>query len=262
MKKTIGLIGAGNMGGAIMKGIASRFQIFVCEKDRPKLTRLRRKIKMNPVALENVLSCADTVILAVKPQDSEEVLHVLRPSWAKDKLLISIAAGLTTGYLEQKLGGQARVVRTMPNMPALIGEGMTAIAKGRYCLGGDTKLAAEIFRSLGQTIMVPEKNMDAVTAVSGSGPAYVFLFAECLLAAARKLGLDSRLSQELVLTTLKGSVALWEQSEEDPGVLRERVTSKGGTTQAALAVFSARQLGEIFNEALLAAKQRAGELAK
>lgn len=262
MKQSIGVIGGGNMGSAIIRGISPQFKIFICEKDKQKGAALKRSANVTAIDLAKVVEQVDAVVLAVKPQDSDEVLSILAQTWTPGKLLISIAAGLTTGYLEKRLGKKARVVRTMPNMPAMIGQGVTAICRGRNAKAADLKLAVKIFSSVGKTVVLTEDEMDAVTAVSGSGPAYVFILAECWLAAAEKVGLKPTVAQHLVLETLKGSVALLAQSSETPAALRARVTSKGGTTQAALEVFLARRIEEIFLHALTAAKKRSGELAK
>lgn len=178
------------------------------------------------------------------------------------KLVVSIAAGITTLYIEKKLGGKSRVVRSMPNLPLQIGQGMTGVCSGRWATKADVQSAVNIFKMVGDVVLVDENRMDAITAVSGSGPAYVFLFAECLLKAAKMLGFDDKQSQQLVTQTLRGSLTLLEKSSEPAEVLRARVTSKGGTTQAALEVLMRHNLEGIFKKALLAARKRAKELAK
>ena len=150
----------------------------------------------------------------------------------------------------------------MPNLPAQVGKAMTAICQGEDATEADVSIAAEIFDSIGKSIVIEEKFMDAITAVSGSGPAYVFLFVECLEKAAQALGLNEKLSKELVRQTLRGSLNLLEKSGEEARVLRQKVTSKGGTTEAALEVLLKNNIEKIFTEALLAAKKRAGELSK
>ena len=177
-------------------------------------------------------------------------------------LVISIAAGITISYLEKKLGKKARVIRTMPNLPAQIGEGITAIARGSLAKAGDVKTAVNIFSCVGETAVVNEDLIDAVTAVSGSGPAYVFHFVENLMKASQALGLNKELSAKLVTQTLLGSAHLLAQSKEDAGRLREKVASKGGTTQAALNVLKKQRVGTAFKKALAAAQKRAKELSK
>ena len=223
---------------------------------------MQRKYRIKNMALPDLVLQSGVIILAVKPQDCLPVLQDVSRSFTKDKLLISIAAGLTTRFLEKNLPPSARVVRTMPNMPAFIAEGMTALCRGRYAKPADIRTASEIFKHVGATEVVPEKWMDAVTAVSGSGPAYVFLLAECLMNAAASLGLDKKLSRKLVRQTLQGSVHLLLESDEDAAALRARVTSKGGTTQAATDVFVKHKLEMIFKRALKAAESRARQLSQ
>jgi pyrroline-5-carboxylate reductase len=258
----ISIIGCGNMGQAILNGICGRHRVSVCEQDVKRAAFIRRHFKVNVKDLSAIVAGADVFILAVKPQDMDPVLAQLRQGVNKKHLVISIAAGITTSFLQKRLGKGVRVIRTMPNMPAQIGEGITAIAQGKSATQADIRMTERIFQSVGKTVVVKESLMDAVTAVSGSGPAYVFLFAECLWRAACELGLDKDLACQLVPATIKGSVHQMLQSKVDPAGLRAKVTSKGGTTQAAMDVFMRHRLKDIFIEALLAAKRRAGELSK
>jgi len=177
-------------------------------------------------------------------------------------LVISIAAGITSQYFEKRLGAKTRVVRAMPNMPAQIGEGVTALSKGKFATAADLKKAATLLKAVGKTVVVKEGEMDAVTAVSGSGPAYVFLFAECMIKAARSLGLKDSVARELVYETLLGSARQLKALDDDPARLRARVTSKGGTTQAALEVLTGAKIEQVFQRALKAAKDRSQALAK
>lgn len=154
------------------------------------------------------------------------------------------------------------MVRAMPNMPAQIGKGITALSKGKFATAADLKKAERLLKAVGETVVVKETEMDAVTAVSGSGPAYVFLFAECMMKAARKLGLSQAAARDLVFHTLTGSTQQLNTVKIDPEILRARVTSKGGTTQAALEVFAKSKIDQIFQKALAAAKNRSRALAK
>jgi len=263
-KNIIGIIGGGNMGEALIKGLSSSNHLIVCESNRDRVDDLRKKYKIVGAQLPETLS-AEIIIIAIKPQDMMDVLVNIRqlPSFMKEeKIFISIAAGMTTKYIEKQLGYQARVIRCMPNMPALIGEGITAICAGRWATTIDLKAAEEILRSIGQTVIVKEPMIDAVTAVSGSGPAYVFLFVEQWINAAMKLGFNHSQAKQLVYKTLSGSTHLLEKSEFDASQLRAKVTSKGGTTQAAMDVFSKGKFDQLMYKALLAAKKRAKELAK
>lgn len=258
----IGIIGGGNMGAAIINGIRPAYHVCVCERDERRCRYLRQRFGVTIRDLQTVADCCDALILAVKPQDFEDILRELRGIITKDKLIISIAAGITCRYIEKRLGPGIRVVRTMPNLPAQVGQGMTAVCAGRAATRADLQKVRRIFNRIGKMVVVEEKWMDAVTAVSGSGPAYVFLFVECLQKAAVSLGLKKDLSEQLVTQTLKGGLALLEKSKEDAGVLCARVTSKGGTTQAAMDVFFKNKFEEIFERALQAAQERAGELSK
>lgn len=262
MQPTIGLVGAGNMGMAILKGITKKFEVLVCEKDSARAEELKKKFKLRSEDFKTVVSKSQIIILAVKPQDFDGILEEIVQVMISEKLVISIAAGITTQYIEKKIGKRSRVIRVMPNLPAQVEQAMTAICKGQYALDKDLTEAKKIFDCVGKTVFIEEQWMDAVTAVSGSGPAYVFLFVECLKKAAVSLGFEEQLSQALVLQTLKGSLKLLEESKEDAAVLRAKVTSKGGTTQAAMEVFEKNDLVRIFQEALEAAAKRAGELAK
>jgi pyrroline-5-carboxylate reductase len=259
--KTVGIIGGGNMGSAIISRINKTFKVIVSEQDEKRAAELKRKFKVALKDIPELVAASNAILIAVKPQDIDAVLLAIKKAGGKEKLIISIAAGITTAYLEKYLGKETRVVRTMPNMPAMIGEGMTAVAEGKYTKVSDIKFALEIFDNIGKTVVVGEQWIDAITAVSGSGPAYVFLFAECLIKAAVALGLDEKDSQALVKQTLLGSIHLLDKSKDDAATLRAKVTSKGGTTQAAMDVLMGLNIEKIFQDALIAARNRARELS-
>ncbi len=250
------------MGGAILSGIVSQATVVLCEQDSAKANLLKKKFKVTVCGLAQLLHASDAVIVAVKPQDFDSVLSEIAIDIQKKTLVISIAAGITTSYIEKRLGQSVRVIRTMPNLPAQIKKGMTAIARGKWATAADVKVAEKILGGVGQTVVMDEKWIDAVTAVSGSGPAYVFYFVECFLKAAGKVGFDQKTAKLLVNETLRGSVELLLSQNEEASVWRERVTSKGGTTQAALEEFFKADVESTFVKALQAAKKRAGELAK
>lgn len=260
--KTIGLIGGGNMGEALIAGTKKRYKVLVCEADPARQKYLKSKYKVAIVDLNLLVRSSQFIVLAVKPQDLALVLDQLAGHDLKKKIIVSIAAGITVGFIEGRLIQKAKVVRTMPNMPALIGEGITAVCKGKWSTSKDVKDVGTMLKGIGETLVVDEDQMDAITAVSGSGPAYVFLFVECLIKAAQNLGLTPAQSKGLVYKTLTGSTHLLEKSTDDAAALRAKVTSKGGTTQAATDVFMARQIERIFTDALVAARNRAKELAK
>jgi pyrroline-5-carboxylate reductase len=267
-KNTIGIIGGGNMGEALIKGLLreKRYNIRVCEANPARVSILKGRYKVSyEKNIRSLISKANIIILAVKPQDMHAPLSWFRDDDSiEDKLFISIAAGLTTKFFEKNLPGKPHVVRAMPNLPSSIGESATAICKGRFATDGDANIAGSILGyisgTIGTVIKVEEKYMDAVTAVSGSGPAYVFLFVEYWIAAAISLGLSENDAKELVWVTLIGSAHLVRNF--DARELRERVTSKGGTTEAAMKVFEKNNFGKLMKDALTAAKNRSKELAK
>lgn len=258
----IALIGAGNMGEAIIAGVSAKNTVFVCEPRKERHAQLIKKYKVRIGPLGEVVAAADVVIVAVKPQDFPDVMAEISTLPLKSKLVVSIAAGVTTRAIEAALKQPARVIRVMPNLPALIGEGMSALTRGKHAKPADLKTAKTIFETVGKVIEVPEKMIDGVTAVSGSGPAYVFLFVESMINAARDLGFSPTDAKTLVYQTLLGSAHLLEQSDDTAENFRIRVTSKGGTTQAALDVFSAGKLSDLVGRAVNAAQARAKELSK
>lgn len=244
----VAIIGAGNMGSAIMKRIKKKYRIIVSDTDPNKLKGLN--IRDNKKAVMD----SDIIILAIKPQNMDAVLDEIKGT---NKPVISIAAGITTRRIEKKLG-KVPVIRVMPNTPLLVGMGMSAICLGRYAKDRHIRLADKIFSSMGKVVITKESVMDAVTAISGSGPAYVYLFIESLIRSARGLGL----SKELVLQTLKGAIVLLEKTGKSPEELRKQVTSPGGTTEAALKVFQKEGFSRIIDKAVNAACKRAKELSR
>ncbi len=265
-EKKLAVIGAGNMGGAIVRGVvkAGLFkpdEVVVSDVVDEKADALARECKVGvaPSASE-ATGAASTVLLAVKPQSMEECLSGLKEAVGPSRLVITIAAGITTEFIQSRLGGKTRVVRVMPNTPALVGAGASAICRGAYATADDLATTESIFTALGKVYRDDESLMDAVTAVSGSGPAYLFLLAEGMERAALECGLPENDAAGLVAQTLFGASKLLVESGEDASVLRERVTSPGGTTQAALAVLNERGFEESIIAAVNGALNRAKEL--
>ena len=258
-KLRVGIIGGGNMGEALIKGLHKSHSVSVVESNSQRAAYLKKKYRVSVANLSESVKSSSVIVLAVKPQDMEALLKQILDS--KNKLFISIAAGLTTKFFEKYLRG-ARVIRCMPNMPALIGQGITGLCGGKNAKASDIKIAQEILKTIGQTVVVKESAIDAITAVSGSGPAYIFLFVEYWMKTAQSLGLKESEAKALVYQTLIGSANLLEQSSFTAGELRTKVTSKGGTTQAAMDVFFKGKLDQLIKQALLAAKKRAKELSK
>jgi len=240
--KKIGIVGLGNMGGAILNGLISsgavgKTAVAGFDKEISRRAGAGKKYSI-PVSgsVSELVTRRDIVIIAVKPQNIDEVLREI-PFYGKDRLYISIAAGITTRRIEKALGGKPRVVRVMPNTPALVGEGISAICKGRYASRSDLKTSGEIFSSVGEAVELNERYFDVVTALSGSGPAYFFYLEEALIEAAVRLGMDRKTAKRFVFKTALGSARLLIESGCEPGLLRLRVTSRGGTTERAIAVF-------------------------
>lgn len=256
----IGIIGAGNIGSAIVigileKGLFKPDEIIVSDIDKKKLENIKTKTTNNNLEL---LSFADGVIIAIKPHLMESLLEQIKPE-IKGHHIISIAAGIKTTFIEERLNNP-RVVRVMPNTPLLIGCGISAIAKGRYADESDIEFAKIVFGALGEVVEIEESLMDAVTSLSGSGPAYIFLIIDTLIGVGVRMGLPRNIAERLVLSTISGSVKLVEKTKKHPCQLRDMVTSEGGTTAAGLEVLEKRGLPGILWEAVLAAEKRAKEL--
>ena len=261
----IAFIGGGNMGGALVGGLLARgFEaaaLSVVEPLAPARERIAAQYRVHASAAPDAATrAADTLVLAVKPQDMRAALAPLA-ALAPGKLVVSIAAGLRLADLSRWLGGHAKLVRAMPNTPALIGAGATGLYAPAEVSAAERARAEAILGAVGAAVWLDdEAQLDAVTALSGSGPAYVFWFIEKLAAAGEQLGLAPQVARRLALETVLGAARLAAQSAEPPATLRERVTSKGGTTEAALRVFEQEQLAERLARALEAARQRGAEL--
>jgi pyrroline-5-carboxylate reductase len=205
---------------------------------------------------------ADTIVLVVKPQDVAEVLPEIRQHVRPGDLVVSLCAGVTTAQLEAGLPPGTPVVRVMPNTPAQVSEGMAAISAGTHASTDDLATATQLLSAVGKVITVPEKYQDAVTAISGSGPAYLFFVVEAMIDAGVMLGLPRDIATTLVVQTMYGSAKLLSESGEHPTVLRERVTSPGGTTAAALRQLEDHRVKAAFITAMEAARDRSAALAK
>ena len=262
--KKICFVGGGNMASAMLTGLRKQHPALDCHVIEP-FAEAREKLAghgftVHAAANKSAVAGADAVVLAVKPQVLKQVCGELLPC-LDGELIVSIAAGVRINTLARWLGGNARIVRTMPNTPALIGQGVTGVYAPATLAATDLATATELMQSTGVVISVENEAMiDAVTAVSGSGPAYVFHWIEAMLAAAEDVGFNAADARTLVLGTLKGATALAAASDVSPGILRERVTSKGGTTAAALAVLNERDVAGAIMHAVRAAKNRGTEL--
>ncbi len=261
----IAFLGGGNMARALIGGLLARgvkpAAISVIERLAPARRHLAARYKVRASAGPDARTrAADTLVLAVKPQDMRAAVAPLVPLPAR-QLVVSIAAGIRLADLQRWLGGHARLVRCMPNTPALIGAGITGLHAPRGVGAAERRRAGRILGAVGECVwLADERLLDAVTALSGSGPAYVFWFIEQLAAIGASLGLPRAAAERLALQTVLGAARLAAHSGEPPALLRERVTSKGGTTEAALRVFDEEQLAARLKRALEAASRRGAEL--
>jgi len=266
--KKIGIIGCGNMGEALLgrlsESVEKSTMIMASEFDSARRDYIRKKYRMI-VEIDNnrVVKHSDIIILAVKPKDFESLLNgEVAIGASPDKLIISIAAGITTKYIESAIGEDVPVVRVMPNMPAVVGEAISAVCGGHSAGKKDIEAAKEIFSMIGSVVEVEEKLMDAVTAISGTGPAYFFSLMEELIESAETLGIDKKTAKMLVVKTALGSAKLIDSLDADPEEMREKVTSKGGTTEAAFKVFKSRKTAGIIKAAVKAAAAKSKKLSK
>jgi len=263
--KTIAFLGAGNMAEALVKGllragVAAASEIVCSEPRRERGAELveRHGVRLavsNRAAVEEV----DVIVLSVKPQALAAVLDEAGPALGPKKLVISIVAGAPLAAIERGAKG-ARVVRTMPNTPALVGAGATALAPGRHATADDLALARSLFDAVGSSVVVDESLLDAVTGLSGSGPGYVFVIIEALSDAGVKVGLTRAAALQLAAQTVLGSAKLVLETGEHPGRLKDQVTSPGGTTIAGLHAMEARCLRAALIEGVEAATRRSREL--
>lgn len=262
--KRIAFVGAGNMAEAILCGLLAEDLVPVSQIVASDLSEDRRSRLVTEYGVEvtadNAVAVrgADVVVLAVKPQQAPEALRAAREAFSEDQLLISICAGLPTAALEPLV--PARVVRVMPNLPALVRCGMAAVCGGARATAADLDLTETLFAATGAVVRLPEDQMNEVTALSGSGPGYVFAFIEAMVAAAVQMGLDAATAQTMAVETVRGAAELAAQTGEDPAELRRRVSSKGGTTLAGLAAMKACGFSEAVAEGMKAARDRATEL--
>jgi pyrroline-5-carboxylate reductase len=261
----LGVIGAGNMAEALLRGvIRSNFlPVNGIVASDPLLER--RQLFTNAINITStednaVPAACPRIVLAVKPQKMAEVLEEIATAVHDDALVISIAAGIKTERLDKGLGGKGRIVRVMPNTPLLVGRGISAVAGGARATKDDLRWTERLFAASGEAVSVTEEMMDAVTAVSGSGPAYFFYLIEAMIAAGVAEGLAPETAATLATNTCAGAAKLLAETGEPPEGLRARVTSPGGTTQRAVETLEAAGVKEKLVEAIRAAAERSREL--
>jgi pyrroline-5-carboxylate reductase len=267
-QKTIAFIGAGNMAGALIRGLLEDGQpadrIIAADPDRQKLDAFSGESGIRTTTDNDAaVSDADVVVLAVKPQIMAEVAQSISASVQQQApLIVSIAAGIRIQHLQQWLGSDTAIVRTMPNTPAMLQAGATGLFASDAVSEDQRSLAESIMRAVGIAIWVEKEGLiDAVTAVSGSGPAYFFLFMEEMIRAAQALGLDEEDASLLTLQTALGAARMALESSDSPATLRAKVTSPGGTTEQAIGVFQQEGLEQLVKRAMTAARDRSIELS-
>ena len=258
-------IGGGNMATAILAGLAptGRYTLRVVEPDTTKCSQLAAAYGVTALNhAPTAFAATDTVVLAVKPQQLRAVCQALAPA-LNGALVVSIAAGVGVALLADWLGGHHRVVRVMPNTPAMVGRGVAGLYAPADVAAADRETAEALLAATGKTVWVAEESgIDAITAISGSGPAYVFYLIEALEEAAVHLGFDAATAKMLALETFAGALALAESSPESVATLRARVTSPGGTTERAIASFDAAQLKAVIGVGVNACQARSVELGE
>jgi pyrroline-5-carboxylate reductase len=261
----IAILGAGKIGEALLSGLlrsgVPAEELSFSEQYAARAASLSQSYGVRSVASAEAAASANVLVLAVKPADIGPLTAEIAPVLSDRTLVVSVAAGITISFLESKLPAGTRVVRVMPNTPMLVGEGMSAVAGGTHAGDADLEEAERLLAAVGRVVRLPESQLDAVTALSGSGPAYVFLLVEAMIDAGVLLGLPRGVASELAIQTALGSALMLRDSGDSAAQLREAVTSPGGTTAAALRAFEAHGLRAAVNDALEAARDRSIELA-
>jgi pyrroline-5-carboxylate reductase len=266
--RQLGFIGGGNMAEAIIQGVLATGQkperIIVAEPIGQRRAYLTKRFRVC-VTSDNTaaVGTSETVVLAVKPQVLDDVLTELSTLITSAQLVISIAAGVPLARIRKPLGVANRVIRVMPNTPCLLGRGASVVCGGDSAQPSDLRTVKSLFETVGKAFVVnDERLLDAVTGLSGSGPAYVYAFAEALIAGGVRAGLEERLASELVLETVAGAAEMMLRSGRSPAELRQAVTSPRGTTQAGLEELGRRGFGRTVGAAVLAATKRSRQLGR
>lgn len=265
--RMIGFLGAGSIAeslvrGMLKAGLVRPEQVMVSNRsNRERLEELARKYGVVPSGSKRrLVSACDVVVIACKPKDVADLLAEVGEKSRPGQVVLSLAAGITTAFIEERLQPGVQVVRAMPNTSCQVGESATAICRGRSAGEEAVRVVRTLLESVGTVCEVPEEQMDAVTGLSGSGPAYVYLMVEAMIRAGREVGLPADVARALTIQTLKGAALMLEETGEDPAVLRERVTSPNGTTYAGLKVLDEAGFSEALVRAICRATERAREL--
>jgi pyrroline-5-carboxylate reductase len=260
----IAVLGAGKIGEALLSGLLaagrSPEELMFTERYPERVAQLEQTYRVRPVDTATAARKADVLVVAVKPQDIEPVLAELAGQISSDTLVVSLCAGLPTALYERRLPNGVAVVRVMPNTPMLVGEAMSVISGGRFATEAHLKLAEELLASVGKVVRVPESQQDAVTALSGSGPAYFFYLVEAMIDAGILLGLPRPLVTELITQSAVGAARMLRETGDHPVLLREAVTSPGGTTIMAIRELERHSVRAALLAAIEAARNRSVEL--
>jgi pyrroline-5-carboxylate reductase len=269
LAQKIGLIGAGRMATALARGflqakLVAPGSLVVSDAESTARNRFASEFPGASIAEENkkVAALADVLILAVKPQQMSAALEDLAGALRSQTLVVSIAAGVSLARLAEKLPKQTRLVRVMPNSPCLVGQGASGYALGQYATPDDGKMVHELLTAVGQAFEVPETMLDAVTGLSGSGPAFVYSVIESMIEGGTAMGLPPELARNLAAQTVAGAAIMVQSTGQEPAALRDQVTSPGGTTLAGLEVLERGGFGKTLVEAIRAATKRSEELGK
>ncbi|MCG5215172.1 pyrroline-5-carboxylate reductase [Streptosporangium soli] len=261
----IAILGAGKMGEALMSGLLRAGfkpdQLMATVRRAERGDALTQTYGVRVVSNPEAAKAADTLILAVKPQDMAALLAEIAPYVPADRLVISAAAGITTSFVEERLGDEVPVVRVMSNTPVLVDEAMSVISAGGHAGEHHLKLTEDLLKPVGKVLRIPESQQDAATALSGSGPAYFFFLVEAMVDAGILLGMPRAAALEMVTQSIVGAAIMLRDSGEHPVILREAVTSPGGTTIAAIAELERHSVRAAFLAAIEAARDRGRELA-
>ena len=260
-----GVIGVGNMGEALLAGLLQAglpaANICFSEKRDDRAAEITARYGATRKSNTEIARDCQVILLVTKPQDLGDVLAEIKAELNQGVLLISFAAGKSTAFIEGAVGAGMAVIRVMPNTPALIGKGAAAISAGSSVTSDQMKFANDILASSSEVVTVPENQQDAITALSGSGPAYFFAFVEAMIKAGTELGLSAEVATELTVQTIYGAAGMLKESGKNATTLRENVTSPNGTTAAALKSFSDGGLADLVLKAMTAARDRSQELA-
>jgi pyrroline-5-carboxylate reductase len=262
----IAVIGAGKIGEALLSGLRhggrSADELLFTERSPDRAAELTERYGVHAVTVADAAKRADVLVVAVKPQDIDPVLDDLAPLLGPESLVVSLCAGLPTALYERRLADRVPVVRVMPNTPMLVGEAMSAISPGQYATEGHLALVEDLLRHVGKVVRVPESQQDAVTALSGSGPAYFFYLVEAMIDAGILLGLPRALAGQLIIQSAVGAAKMLAESGEHPVILRENVTSPAGTTINGIRELEKHGVRAALLDAIEAARDRSVELGK